>query len=171
MKSDTKRQNFNITAEQEAELAWLREALAAPTTKDAILRAVRVLAVLAREAQQGRSLYVGTPDGQLTQLLLPELAPVQAAEWNYLVARPHPWRRQLYVKGRRLRAFDVWVDMQTNQRTAQEVAADWDLPLEAIHEIQRYCQSHQDLLALEAAEERRRLVEGGVRLEPETAHR
>lgn len=170
MSAETKRQNFNITPEQEAELAWLREAIAAPTTKDAILRAVRVFATLAREAQQGQRIYLRSGEGQLTELLLPELAPVQSGDWQYLVARPHPWRRQLYVKGRRLKAFDVWMDMRTHQMTPEEAAENWELPPEAIQEILRYCESHRALLALEAAEERRRLIEGGVVLEPAAAH-
>lgn len=24
--------------------------------------------------------------------------------WQYLIARPHPWRKQLYIKGRKLLA-------------------------------------------------------------------
>jgi hypothetical protein len=168
MATDTKRQNFNITPEQEAELTWLRDAIGASSTKDAVLRAVRVLAILAREVQQGRRLYLGTESGPLTQLLIPELQP-PADGWKYLVARPHPWRRQLYVKGRKLRASTVWMDMQTNEMTVEEAADDWALPLEAIEEIIRYCGSHQQLLAMEAEEERRRLLEEGIPLEPPTA--
>jgi len=169
MAIETKRQNFNITLEQEAEIAQLRQMLDAPTTKDAILRAVRVLATLAREAQQGRRIYLGQAEGMLTELLIPELVPVQANPWQYLVARPHPWRRQLHVKGRRLKAFDVWMDMQTNAQTPDEAAANWDLPLEAIQEIVRYCESQRDLLAMEADEERCRLLAGGIGLEPAVA--
>ena len=49
MAAETKRQNFNVTPEQEAELTWLRDTLGASSTKDAILLAVRVLGLLARE--------------------------------------------------------------------------------------------------------------------------
>ena len=37
-----------------------------------------------------------------TRLLIAELQPATDGEWSYLVARPHPWRRQLFVKGRKL---------------------------------------------------------------------
>ena len=168
MIADTKRQNFNISPEQEAELTWLRETIDAPTTKDTILRAVRVFATLARETGQGHSLYLRDRDGQLSRLLIPELEGLAKETWNYLVARPHPWRRQLYVKGRRLRAYDVWIDMQTNRETAQEAAESWELPLEAVQEIVRYCESHRDLLVMEAEEERRYLIEEGLSLEPAT---
>jgi len=167
--TETKRQNFNITPEQEAELAWVRDVIGAPTTKDAILRAVRVLAILARETQQGRTLYLGTRSGDLIQLLIPELQPARAEGWNYLVARPHSWRRQLYIKGRKLRAFTVCQDMRTNKLTPQEAADNWELPLEAVEEIVRYCESNQELLSMEADEERRRLLEEGIPLEPAAA--
>jgi hypothetical protein len=170
MAIETKRQNFNITPEQEAELAWLREAIGAPTTKDAILRAVRVLSILAREAQQGQKIYLGSDARHLKQLLIPELQPVSTEGWRYLVARPHAWRRQLWVKGRRLKASIVWTDMLVNQMTPEEAADDWDLPLEAVEEIIRYCEANRELIDMEADEERRRLLERGVQLEPTPAH-
>ena len=171
MAAEIKRQNFNITPEQEAELTWLRDTLGASSTKDAILLAVRVLAILAREVQRGHALYLGTESGPWTRLLIPELQPPASGEWTYLVARPHPWRRQLFVKGRRLRAFTVWMDMQTNGMTPEEAADNWDLPLAAIEEIRRYCEEQRALLEMEAEEERRRLLEEGVNLEPPAARR
>jgi hypothetical protein len=165
MTIETKRQNFNITPEQEAELNWLRDTIGASSTKDAILRAVRVLALLAHEVKQGRTLYLSTETGQLTRLLIPDLQP-PADDWRYLVARPHPWRRQLYVKGRKLLASTVWIDMQTHGMTLEEAADNWDLPREAIQEIVRYCEGHRELVGMEADEERRRLLAGEVSLEP-----
>jgi len=167
MAAETKRQNFNITPEQEAEITWLRDTLRASSTKDAIFLAVRVLAILAREVQRGHALYLGTESGPVTRLLIPELQPAANDECNYLVARPHPWRRQLFVKGRKLRAFTVWMDMQANGMTPKEAADNWDLPLEAIQEIRRYCEAQRALLEMEAEEERRRLLEEGVSIEHE----
>ncbi len=171
MPIDTKRQNFNITPEQEAELAWLRDTLGAPTTKDAILRAVRVLALLARESQRGNELCVRGGDGSLSRLLIPELALPATSEWQFLAPRPHPWRKQLYVKGRRLSAFDVWSDMRVNGLDIDAAADNWDLPVAAVLEIVRYCEENEALLGMEADEEKRLLIEAGVLLEPATAHR
>jgi len=165
---DTKRQNFNITPEQEAEIAWLRDTIDAPTTKDAILRAVRLMSTLAREAMRGRAVYIEDPGGARERLLIPDLER-RGAEWAYLVARPHPWRRQLYVKGRRLMASTVWSEMLTNGMSGAEAADDWDLPLEVIDEIVSYCERNRALLKMEADEELQRLAARGVRLEPETA--
>ena len=168
MSAETKRQNFNITPEQEAEIAWLRDAIDAPSTKDAILRAVRVMATLARETRSGGQIYLREAGGEAVRLLIPELELIQFNGWQYLVARPHPWRKQLYVKGRRLRAFNVWMDMLTNEMTPKDAADNWDLPIEAIEEVIRYCESNRDLLNLEADEERRSLIARGVHLEPAT---
>ena len=169
MRAETKRQNFNISPEQAAELEWLRAAMAAPTMKDAVLRAVRLLASLAREMRRGRKLYLGSEEGGLVEVLIPEFGRQRDGNWEYLVERPHPWRRQLYVKGRNLRAFTVWTDMQTNGLGPQEAAENWDLPLDAVREIVRYCETNRELLRMEADEERRRLLDEGVLLEPSAA--
>lgn len=95
-------------------------------------------------------------------------AVAQVEDWQYLVARDHPWRRQLYIKGRKLLASTIWQDMIANQMSPEEVAENWDLPLSAIYEVIRYCESHQELLKLEADEERYRLETKGVLLEHKT---
>jgi uncharacterized protein (DUF433 family) len=94
----------------------------------------------------------------------------EKTRWRYLDKRPHPWREQLYIKGKKLRAFTVWMAMLTNQMTPEETAIDWDLPLEVVQEAIEYCESHRDLLASEAIEERQRLEEAGYSLEPKITH-
>jgi uncharacterized protein (DUF433 family) len=94
---------------------------------------------------------------------------VPVEDWQYLVARTHPWRRQLYIKGRKLLASTIWQDMIANEMTPEQAAENWDLPLSAINEAIRYCENHQDLLQLEADEERFRLEAKGASLEPKTA--
>ena len=78
---------------------------------------------------------------------------VEVDDWQYLAKRNHPWRKQLYVKGQKLLASTVWQDMITNGMSVDEAADNWDLPLDSINEVVRYCESHQDLLKLEADEE------------------
>ena len=53
-------------------------------------------------------------------------------QWNHLEQRPHPWRRQLYFKGKKLSAFAVWMDMIVNHTTLEETAENWDLPVGAV---------------------------------------
>jgi hypothetical protein len=46
----------------------------------------------------------------------PELETLEGG-WCWLVARPHPWRRQLWVKVRKFLASQVWSDMNSNRLT------------------------------------------------------
>ncbi len=165
MSSQTKRANFEVTTEQEARLTAVREALQASSLKDAVLRMSNVMLVLARELASGKHLYVGDRAETAERLVLPELEAVEGG-WRWLVARPHPWRRQLWVKGRKLLAAQVCSDMQANQLTREQAAKDWDLPLEALDECVRYCEENGPLIALEADEERRRLSDAGIALAP-----
>ena len=91
-------------------------------------------------------------------------------QWQYLENRPHPWRKQLYTKGKRIKASVIYSDMIVNNETPAEAAENWDLPLAAIEEVIEYCQNHQELLEQEAAEERRIVLEG-VTIEPKITHR
>jgi hypothetical protein len=151
--STSKRQNFNVTPEEESELNRLREALSASSVKDALLRATRLVLTLTQEVQEGRRLYLADKNGNETRLLLPDIEYRQSGQWKYLTPRPHSWKRQLYVKGRRLTAANVWYDMQANRMTPEEGAENWELPLEAIDEIINYCEANRDLIAMEADEE------------------
>jgi len=90
----------------------------------------------------------------------------EVENWQYLVARSHPWRRQLYIKGRKLLASTVWQDMIANEMSPEQAAENWDLPLSAIYEVIHYCESHHELLKMEAEEERYRLEQKGFSIEP-----
>lgn len=93
-----------------------------------------------------------------------------ATQWQYLEQRPSSWRQQLFVKGRKLRAYTVWSDMLVNKDTKEEVADNWDLPLAAVEEIIRYCQSHRELLKQEAESEGGYLKKRGIALEPQITY-
>lgn len=91
--------------------------------------------------------------------------------WLFLESRPDSWRKQLYIKGRKLRASNIWSDMIVNEMTPEECAEDWDLPLAAIHEAIEYCEIHQGLIEAEAAQERASLdTNRGSFLEPTFAN-
>ena len=117
------------------------------------------------------------PDGELVKLeneLLSKFGELRATspdEWRYLEARPHSWMRQLFVKGRRLRASTVLNDMVANGMSREEIADNFNLPLDAIDEIIRYCESDRDLIDKEADEEKRRLIARGIPVEPPAAYR
>jgi uncharacterized protein (DUF433 family) len=86
--------------------------------------------------------------------------------WQFLVPYPQSWRKQLYIKGRKLPASIVWGDMIVNEMTSEESAEDWDLPLEAVQEAIQYCETHRELLDSEAEKEKQYLEEQGVSIEP-----
>ncbi|NEO82814.1 MAG: hypothetical protein F6J87_00915 [Spirulina sp. SIO3F2] len=107
----------------------------------------------------------------LCNALTQSLQDIDSGErWQFLVSRPHAWRRQLYIKGRKLRAATVWQDMLTNQMTVEEAAENWGLPVAAIEEAVQYCEMNQALLQLEAAEELLSLRSAGVGIEPVSTH-
>jgi uncharacterized protein (DUF433 family) len=90
--------------------------------------------------------------------------------WQFLAPYPQSWRKQLYIKGRKLPASIVWGDMIVNEMTPEESAKDWDLPLEAVQESIRYCETHRELLDLEAEKEKKSPQAQGASLESTPAH-
>ncbi|MBR8836569.1 MAG: hypothetical protein DSM106950_21765 [Stigonema ocellatum SAG 48.90 = DSM 106950] len=165
---ETKRQNFNVSPEQEAQIEWLRVAMGAATTKETILRSISVMTVLYNYLKLGYQIRLVAPTEQI-HLVVPELEPAPQSTWQYLVSRPHPWRRQLYVKGRRLLAATVWQDMQLNHLSPEEAAENFALPIAAINEIIRYCEANLELIKMEADEERYLLEQRGVSVEFQAA--
>ena len=64
-------------------------------------------------------------------------------EWKYLERRPGSSYQQLCVKGRRLWAWTLYCEFvrEKEGRSAEQLAADFDLPLEAVQEAIEYCRS------------------------------
>ena len=70
------------------------------------------------------------------------MAPTQT-KWLYLERDPKSSYRQLSIKGRGIRArtlFGQHVNAE-EPRTAEQLAEDWDLPLDAVKEAIAYCES------------------------------
>jgi uncharacterized protein (DUF433 family) len=86
--------------------------------------------------------------------------------WQYLIARPHRWRRQLSIKGRNLTVGQLVSTVRANGYTAEQASEELELPVAAVHEALRYYAENRPLIELEAAEERRRLAQRGYPLEP-----
>ena len=66
--------------------------------------------------------------------------------WAYLAPDPKsPRYRQLFIKGRRIAArtlYGMYVSQEEPRMTAEEIAADYDLPVEAVLEAIAYCESN-----------------------------
>src|SRR4029079_8733521 len=98
----------------------------------------------------------------------PERGRTESAEspvvpWRHLVARHHPWRKQLYLKGRNMTVRQLLGTLKANRQSPEEAAANLDLPLEAIHEAVTYAEQNQELLRIEAEIERLFLLQRGYR--------
>jgi uncharacterized protein (DUF433 family) len=92
---------------------------------------------------------------------MPALQPLVFQNYQYLTARPHPWKKQLFLKGRNMTVGQLISTMQANNLTVEEAAEDLELPVEQIREAQAYYQTHQTLVDLEAREEGARLATKG----------
>jgi uncharacterized protein (DUF433 family) len=67
-------------------------------------------------------------------------------KWKYLARDPKaPRYRQLFVKGRRIAArtlYGMYVSQEEPKMTADEIAADYDIPVGAVLEAIAYCESN-----------------------------
>lgn len=79
------------------------------------------------------------------------------SRWIYLERRPRSKHQQLYVIGKPFKALDVYEEIVATRQTDDEAARMWNLPIEAIREITRYCQANQELLKQESFEEHIRI--------------
>ena len=86
--------------------------------------------------------------------------------WQFLVARPHRWRRQLSIKGRNMTVGQLVSTLHANRFTPEQASEELELPLAAINEALEYYAEHRTLMEMEASEERRRIGERGYPLEP-----
>jgi len=84
------------------------------------------------------------------------------SNWKFLEPREESWRKQLYMKGRKLPASSVWYSMLVNNMTPEESADDWDLHIEAVYEAIRYCVIHRELLKQEAEIDRNACIRHGI---------
>jgi hypothetical protein len=96
-----------------------------------------------------------------------EMREVAVEPWQYLVRRQHPWRKQLYVKGRNMTARQLVGSMKANQLDEEAAAADHRVPVEAVREAVAYFESNRDLLETEAEIERLMLKREGLARGPQ----
>ncbi len=167
---EIKRENFDVSPEQQADIETLQTLLETPSKKDAVLMAVQLALHLVAETKKGNQLFVGHPGEDLKRFVMLGIEKPDVRRWMYLVEHSHPWKRQLYVKGRKLPAAAVWVGIATNNLSVEEAMDNWELSKAAVHEIVEYCETHKDLLEMEAAEELRLLHEKGIEIDRPTAH-
>lgn len=86
-------------------------------------------------------------------------------EYQFLEPRPRSNYRQLWVKGRHIRAEVLYRHtVGPEPRTAEEVADDYGVPVNAVREAVEYSIQNKALLDAERGREESRLREAGLEL-------
>jgi uncharacterized protein (DUF433 family) len=71
----------------------------------------------------------------------------ETKQYRFLEARPGSNYRQLFLKGKRIRAEVLYREtVGLEPRTPEQVAEDYGVPLEAVLEAIDYCQRNPDVL-------------------------
>jgi uncharacterized protein (DUF433 family) len=87
--------------------------------------------------------------------------------YQYLETRPRSNYRQLWVKGRHIRAEVLYrLTVGVEPCTPEEVAQDYDLPIETVQEALDYAGRNQKLLDAERRREEARMKQLGLHEPP-----
>jgi uncharacterized protein (DUF433 family) len=108
---------------------------------------------------------------QIEERLAANGATHEGSRWQFLIARPHRWRRQLCIKGRNMTVGQLISTLRANRMTPEQASESLDLPLPLIREAMAYYAENRGLIELESSEERRRLAQRGLPLEPKNLPR
>lgn len=90
----------------------------------------------------------------------------ERAEYTYLIARPHPWRKQLSLRGRNMTVGQLVATIRANGLSPAEASDNLDVPLAQIEEALAYYATHRALVDAELRDEKRRLQAKGYAIEP-----
>lgn len=132
--------------------------------------AISTLLWFVQERRRGRKV-VSVDPAELSRLshaleLVSRVALPANELYEHLVARPHPWRRQLALKGRNMTVGQLVATMRANDLNPEAAAEDLDLPLTQVREALAYYEAHHDLIDAELREDAHRLRDKGYRVEP-----
>ena len=87
-------------------------------------------------------------------------------KYEHLAPNPKSAYRQLFLKGTRIRAWIIYCDHVAQEMTAEEIAADRDLPVEAVREAIAYCASNPPAVRGDLIREEEHMRAAGM-FEPE----
>jgi uncharacterized protein (DUF433 family) len=170
-KSDRVRVQVDLSAAEVRLLDLLQDRLSVRSRADLLQQAYGSFLWVVDEMLSGRKVVSVETDAlarleRFKELSVPAVQPVVFEHYRYLVAKPDKWRKQLYLKGRNMTVGQLVYSMRANNLSAEEAAADMDLPVEQVREAQAYYEIQRDLIEREAEEEKQFLMAEGVLLEP-----
>lgn len=170
------RLHFDVTPEINLLIQNLQQTLDFKSQSDIFIEAFNLFAWVTEEIKSGQRVISLQADelgscNRYKELVSPTFRFQIKTTYKYLVARPHPWRKQLYIKGRNMTVGQLIYSIRTNNLSEEDAANDFDLPLPAIKEALQYYALNKELIELEALEEKRSLQEKGYKLEPQNLSR
>lgn len=124
-------------------------------TTDAIRASLSLLAWVIDAKREGKRVLAVEGDNvprRFEEPVLPGLEEQLTTDMTWLVRRPHAWRRQMWVKGRRVTAGDLARTVEIEGWTLEQAAEEYDLPVAAILEAQRYLAANRELVIAEEQE-------------------
>lgn len=81
--------------------------------------------------------------------------------YQHLESRPDKSSKELFIRGRGIRASTIWHDRYIQMFTPEQIANDRTLPIEAVYEALAFCQENWEMICREKDEERQYLEEIG----------
>jgi uncharacterized protein (DUF433 family) len=165
------RLQIELRSEHARSLDLLEDVLATRSRVDLIQEAIGVLLWYVRETMQGRKVVSVDPAEidklqHAVELASPSASLAHPNLYRFLIARPHPWRRQLSLKGRNMTVGQLVATMNADAMTPEQAADRLELPLEQVREALAYYEGNRDLIDAEFREEKRYLQERGYLIEP-----
>lgn len=154
-KSSRRRLSVDLPPESEAATRAIADRYYRGVATDVLRTALSVLAWVIDAKRAGKRVVAVDPDAlpaSFEEPVLPGLEEQLSVSDTWLVERPHPWRRQPWIKGRRLTAGDLARTAEIEGWTPDEAAAQFGLPLQAVLEAQRYLAANRDLVLAEERE-------------------
>lgn len=150
------RLQIDLAPRQQHFLRRLGEGMATGNDAETTRRVLEVFENLADSVDHGYKIAVVPADDEAHPDALPELTrAIRGDHFEFLIQRPHAWRRQPAFKGRRLTVGQFLHQMNVNGWTPEQAAREFDLPDQAAYEAIAYGDRHRALIEMEAAEDAR----------------
>jgi hypothetical protein len=150
------RLSADVPEATDAQLRETARALYRGVVSDAVTMALDTFSWVIDARRRGKRVIATDPDSMPAAYEEPVIAGLEhlGQPWTWLVRRDHPWRRQLWIKGRNIAAGELARTARVEGWSVEETARQFDVPVEAVLEAQRYAEAARTLIEAEAAENR-----------------